>query len=147
MTAESCCGRLLGAHDGEPYFLHFFRVTVFTQPRSFASIPSRPSYVRFALDSDHSAVMPGRQLRARSCREQAQQERQGAQKLSYSISSSARASSVAGTLRPIDLAVLRLIISSNLVGCSTGMFTGFSPRKILSTNTAACRYSTGPSAA
>jgi hypothetical protein len=40
---------------------------------SFASIPSRPPYVRFALDSDHSADMPGRQLRANSGREQMQQ--------------------------------------------------------------------------
>jgi hypothetical protein len=41
-------------------------------------------------------------------------------RLAYSITSSARVSSVAGTVRPSDLAVLRLITSSNLVGCSTG---------------------------
>ena len=35
----------------------------------------------------------------------------------YSITSSARASSVGGTSRPSALAVLRLITSSNLVGC------------------------------
>jgi hypothetical protein len=34
---------------------------------------------------------------------------------------------------PSALAVLRLIISSNLIGCSTGMSPGFAPRKILST--------------
>jgi hypothetical protein len=34
----------------------------------------------------------------------------------YSITSSARASSVAGTSRPSSLAVLRLITNSNLVG-------------------------------
>src|ERR1043166_10165130 len=34
MTAKSCCARLLDARDGERYFLHFFHVTVFTQPRS-----------------------------------------------------------------------------------------------------------------
>ena len=39
------------------------------------------------------------------------------QKASYSITSSARASSVGGTLRPSALAVLRLMTSSNLVGC------------------------------
>jgi hypothetical protein len=36
---------------------------------------------------------------------------------SYSITSSARASSEGGTVRPSALAVLRLMINSNLVGC------------------------------
>ena len=36
---------------------------------------------------------------------------------SHSITSSARASSVGGTSRPSALAVLRLMTSSNLVGC------------------------------
>src|SRR6266436_9374349 len=40
----------------------------------------------------------------------------------HSMTSSARASSVGGTSRPIALAALRLMISSNLVGCSTGRF-------------------------
>src|SRR5262245_14630123 len=35
----------------------------------------------------------------------------------YSITSSTRVSSVGGTVRPSALAVLRLITSSNLVGC------------------------------
>ena len=43
----------------------------------------------------------------------------------HSITSSAGASSVAGTLRPSALAVLRLITSSNLVGCTTGRSAGF----------------------
>jgi hypothetical protein len=51
----------------------------------------------------------------------------------YSITSSARASSDGGTSRPSALAVLRLITSSNLVGCSTGRSAGFVPFKILST--------------
>jgi hypothetical protein len=51
----------------------------------------------------------------------------------YSITSSARASSVGGTSRPSVLAVVRLMIRSNLVGCSTGMSPGFTPRRILST--------------
>src|SRR5258705_11453262 len=38
-----------------------------------------------------------------------------------------------GTVRPRALAVLRLITSSNLVGCSTGRSDGFAPRRILST--------------
>src|SRR5260370_38216298 len=38
----------------------------------------------------------------------------------YSITSSARATSVAGISMPSSFAVLRLMNSSNLVGCSTG---------------------------
>src|SRR5438270_13945874 len=45
----------------------------------------------------------------------------------YSITSSASASSVGGTLRPSVLAVLRLITKSNFVGCTIGKSAGFSP--------------------
>src|SRR5262249_22200283 len=45
----------------------------------------------------------------------------------HSITSSARASSVAGTSSPSVLAVLRLITSSYLVGACTGRSAGFSP--------------------
>src|SRR5262249_53089443 len=38
----------------------------------------------------------------------------------HSITSSARASNDAGTVRPIALATLRLITTRNLVGCITG---------------------------
>jgi hypothetical protein len=51
----------------------------------------------------------------------------------YSITSSARASSVADTSKPSAMAVTRLTTSSNLVGCSTGRSAGFVPRRILST--------------
>src|SRR5712664_3968310 len=57
----------------------------------------------------------------------------------YSITSSARASSVGGTSRPSAWAVIRLMTKSNLVGCSTGMSPGFAPRRILSTYSAARR--------
>src|SRR5262249_37888716 len=46
---------------------------------------------------------------------------------SYSITSSARASSVASTSRPSVLAVFRLITSSYLVGAWTSRSAGFSP--------------------
>src|SRR5262249_55530059 len=55
----------------------------------------------------------------------------------HSITSSARASSVGGTSRPSAFAVLRLITSSNFVGCSTGSSAGLAPLKILSTKAAA----------
>ena len=48
----------------------------------------------------------------------------------YSITSSARASSEGGTSRPSALAVLRLMDSSNLVGCMTGRSAGFSPLRM-----------------
>jgi hypothetical protein len=48
----------------------------------------------------------------------------------YSITSSAMASSVGGTSRPSALAVLRLMTSSNLVGCTTGRSVGFAPLRI-----------------
>src|SRR5262249_22598911 len=51
----------------------------------------------------------------------------------HSITSSARASNVGGTSSPSDLAVLRLMTSSYLVGACTGRSAGFSPLRIRST--------------
>src|SRR5437868_4552869 len=51
----------------------------------------------------------------------------------HSITSSARANSVGGISRPNTFAVVRLMTKSNLVGCSTGIWPGFAPRRILST--------------
>src|SRR5262249_37153226 len=48
----------------------------------------------------------------------------------HSITSSAAACSVSGTVRPSALAVLRLITSSNVVGCSTGSSDGLAPLRI-----------------
>src|SRR5712692_1011358 len=49
------------------------------------------------------------------------------------ITSSARSSSVCEIVSPSALAVLRLMTSSNLVGCSTGRSAGLAPLRILST--------------
>jgi hypothetical protein len=51
----------------------------------------------------------------------------------HSITSSARTINAIGTWSPIALAALRLMISSNFVGCSTGRLEGLAPRRILST--------------
>src|SRR5262249_23341631 len=59
----------------------------------------------------------------------------------HSITSLASASSVGGTSRPSAFALLRLMTSSNFVGCSTGISAGLSPFRILSTSSAARRYS------
>src|SRR6516162_5551246 len=54
-------------------------------------------------------------------------------KYDYSITSSAICWSDAGTSSPSALAVLRLITSSNLVGCWIGRLAGFSPLRMRST--------------
>jgi hypothetical protein len=53
------------------------------------------------------------------------------------ITLSALASTLGGIVRPISLAVLRLMTSSNFVGCSTGISAGLAPLRILSTIDAA----------
>ena len=58
------------------------------------------------------------------------------QPLGYSMTSSARASSVGGTSSPRALAVFRLITSSYLVGACTGRSAGFSPLRMRSTYSA-----------
>src|SRR5262249_34907715 len=55
----------------------------------------------------------------------------------HSITSSAICCRCKGTLSTNALAVLRLIRSSNLVGCSTGRSPGLAPLRILSAKTAA----------
>ena len=59
--------------------------------------------------------------------------------VAYCMASSARNRTDRGIVRPRALAVLRLITSSNLEGCSTGRSPGLAPFKILSTKTAARR--------
>jgi hypothetical protein len=51
----------------------------------------------------------------------------------YLITSSAWKRSVGGMVSPSASAVLRLMISSNFTGCSTGRFPGLAPLRILST--------------
>src|SRR5581483_4175674 len=62
---------------------------------------------------------------------------------SHSITFSASASSVGGTVSPSAFAVVILIVRSNLVGCSTGMSPGLAPWRILSTYSAARRKRSG----
>src|SRR5262245_13389715 len=63
-----------------------------------------------------------------------------AQLVSYSMTSSARASTDGGIVRPSALAVLRLIASWYLVGVCTGRSAGFSPLRMRSTYSAARPY-------
>src|SRR5262249_53317343 len=48
----------------------------------------------------------------------------------HSITSSAATCRLTGTGSPSALAVLRFIVSPNLVGCTTGRSAGFSPLRI-----------------
>src|SRR5262249_22657674 len=83
-------------------------------------------------DSPHPAAL----LRTRRERpEQRKRRRRAADERDelaarHSITSSARPSSVSGTVSPSALAVLRLRISSTLVNCCTGRSAGFSPLRI-----------------
>jgi hypothetical protein len=56
---------------------------------------------------------------------------------------SARSKKDSGIVKPSALAAVRLMTSSNLAGCSTGISAGFVPRKILSTILAARPNSSG----
>ena len=70
----------------------------------------------------------------RSAKSGCEQMRQMTRRLcAYSITSSARARRDGGMVRPSALAVVKLMMRSNLVGCSTGMSPGLAPRMILST--------------
>ncbi len=51
----------------------------------------------------------------------------------YRIILSASASTLGGNVRPICFAAFKLMMNSNLVGCSMGRSAGFAPLRILST--------------
>src|SRR5262249_8095179 len=93
------------------------------------------------VDDQHAdAPRPLRLLRARRerpCRRAAEQRDELA--ALHSITLSARVRRVGEMSRPIAFAVLRLMTSSNFVGCSTGSSAGLAPFRILSTYSAARR--------
>src|SRR5262245_28335045 len=82
-------------------------------------------------DTQHFGLLPPRRDRPR--RRRAAEQRDELPPGAHSITSSARASSDSGIVRPSALAVVSLMTSSNLAGCSTGKSPGFAPRRILST--------------
>src|SRR5262249_6282796 len=93
--------------------------------------------------SDHAVAMTAHHSPGQRTRDQPDQDEQdevhGSLLLrmftpaSYSITWSARCSRDCGIVRPRALAVLRLMTSSNFVGCSTGRSAGLAPFRILST--------------
>ena len=61
-------------------------------------------------------------------------------RLRYSMTSSARARTTGGIVRPSALAVFKLMISSYLVGCWTGRSAGFSPFRMRAVYSPAIRF-------
>src|SRR5207237_4947865 len=94
------------------------------RPIREADIGARLDHVRFTPESGHSLPQSECLLWAKSrlmhCSKQPY----------YSITSSARARSEAGTSMPSALAVLRLITSRKLVGCWTGRSPTLAPLRI-----------------
>jgi hypothetical protein len=85
---------------------------------------------RFASINGRQSTGSVGQFRATTGREQMQQTT--CANAAYSITSSARTSSVGGTVSPSVFAVLRLMVSSYLVGPCTGRLAGFSPLRMRS---------------
>jgi hypothetical protein len=102
------------------------RKNVFTQPGSFSEVDARIGEGCFA---------PINRLR-QSGLSGPKSARNGSGR-PHSITFSARSRNDSGIVSPSALAVVRLITSANLVGCSTGRSAGFAPRRILSTSSAA----------
>src|SRR5262249_4987089 len=98
---------------------------------------NRPDH--FGVKSGHRALQSPCPLytRKRTCALQLGMSAMGQKRThalhQWSINWSARSSTVGGIVRPSSLAVFRLMISSNLVGCSTGISPGFAPLKIILT--------------
>jgi hypothetical protein len=87
----------------------------------------RSRHVCFASDSDQIGAS---QRSAAKCQSRLNALQQTAP---YSITSSARAISVGGMVKPIKEAVFRLMIDSNSVASCTGKSAGLAPFRILST--------------
>src|SRR4051812_35637087 len=101
-----------------------------------ADTAARFGHVRFTPNSGHQADGLECPLSATSCQMRSNMH-------FYSITSSARASSVGEIVSPSFLAVFRLTIISNLLACSIGKSAGWAPLRILSKYEAARGYKSG----
>src|SRR6266436_5627663 len=118
---QKCLRPLLREDDRENNSAHSWLVHVFTQPGSKAALTAPKSDFRFTPESGlRSDIAPCPKSAANGLMHCNIQDR-------YSITSSAVATSEGGIVRPSAFALLRLTISSNLVGCSTGRSPGFAP--------------------
>src|SRR5262245_942544 len=87
------------------------------------------SHVHEHADAPHPLAL----LRARRPSHSRAAQQRDERAALHSITSSARARTVSGTVRPRALAVLRLTMSSSLVANSTGSSLGLAPLKMRST--------------
>jgi len=89
-----------------------------TVPKTKCAMTTSETHVAAKPDHRHRWLL-------RSCRERprrgAAEQRDKIATAAHSITSSALASNIAGTLRPNNLAVCRLMISSNLLDCTWGI--------------------------
>src|SRR5262245_40951227 len=102
----------------------------------FPKCPDADAHFRVVLqighenpDAPHAFALRARRQRPRGRAAQQRDELAAFQ----SITLSARTRIDSGTVRPSAFAVLRLMTSSNFVGCSTGRLAGLAPLRILST--------------
>jgi hypothetical protein len=96
----------------------------------FSNVPNTPARIKKTNLRNHRRLLRTRRERPYS---RCAAEKSDELASFHSITSSARASSDGGTVRPSALAVLRLIASSYLFGACTGRSAGFSPFKMRST--------------
>src|SRR6516165_4562833 len=82
-------------------------------------------------DAPHPLLLRARGERPRrGCAAEKRDELAPVHPCDHSITSSALACSISGTVRPSALAVLRLMNSSNFVDCTTGRSAGLVPARI-----------------
>ena len=113
------------AHNGAA--AEHVEIVITPMPRWAAGRRSLEEYI---AKLTQLVLLHGPLLRARRERPRGHRTADESASSHYSITSSARASSVGGTSRPSAFAVLRLMISSNFVGCTTGRSAGLSPFRI-----------------
>src|SRR5262245_54357672 len=89
---------------------------------------------------DFSGLLRARHNWPRSRAAEQRDELAAFQRCNHSITSSASDSRLSEMLIPSAFAVFMLMISSNLVTCSTGSSAGFAPFRIFALYTPTCRY-------
>ena len=121
MRQCNCLNSTVGRHPGCRSNEICLEVADF-RSGSIATEMGRQRHVRFPPGSDRATDIAGDPFGATESREP-----------DYSITCSARASRVGGTVSPSALAVFRLITNSKFVGCKTGISAGFEPFRICPT--------------
>jgi hypothetical protein len=115
--------------------------------RRCASQQNRALEVRNGSEADILGGLPDVRFTPTSGHQQAHLRRplcaKTGSRLVYSITSSAISRKSREIVRPSAFAVLRLMASSNLLGCSTGRSEGFAPLRTLATIAPSCSHIAG----